>query len=306
MTETPAHLPPPDGIARLVGAFERRRWQIVWRSRLEATGMLLLLSMLLYVSARASEFVGGSYGDAPLDRVGDFLQRMNPHLQAERLLSDSATTGSVAYWFYAFRKWARALLTSIEMALLATVVGAVCALGLSLLMARTVTRSAALRQAVRTLPNLVRTMPAFILAMLLVQVVGTGPVAGTLALILASTAGLCRPFSEIMENADVGPMESVRAAGGNWLAQIRFGLLPPVAPLLLTYVFAWVEINVSASTALGIVGAGGIGQELAEALAFNQFESYLAMMLMIAAVVIATDLASEQVRHRFFGLGSRR
>ncbi|MFT2588549.1 hypothetical protein ACMWPQ_29080, partial [Escherichia coli] len=56
------------------------------------------------------------------------------------------------------------------------------------------------------------------------------------------------------------------------------------------------------STALGIVGTGGIGQELANALAYNQYDSYLAMMLMIAVVIIATDLSSEAVRHRFFGL----
>ncbi|MGL4313506.1 MAG: hypothetical protein ACRCSO_05905, partial [Sphingomonas sp.] len=63
------------------------------------------------------------------------------------------------------------------------------------------------------------------------------------------------------------------------------------------------EINVSVSTALGLIGAGGIGQELTSALAYNQFDSYFAMMLMIAVVVIAADLGSEAVRHRFFGLG---
>jgi len=72
---------------------------------------------------------------------------------------------------------------------------------------------------------------------------------------------------------------------------------------MITYVFAWVEINVATSTALGIVGAGGIGQELASALAYNQFDSYLAMMIMIAVVVMVADLLSEQVRHRLFGLG---
>ena len=192
------------------------------------------------------------------------------------------------------------------MALFATIVGTVLAFAVSLLMARTVTRNAIVRQCVRCVPNLVRTMPAFIVAMLLVQAVGPGPIAGTLALIFTCFAGLSRPFSEIMETVDVGPMESVRAAGGGRLAQIRYGLLPLVAPMILTYVFAWIEINVSISTALGIVGAGGIGQELAGALAYNQFASYLAMMVMIAVVVVATDLTSEQVRHRFFGLGQAR
>lgn len=287
----------------IVGAFEDRRRQLLLRGRAEALATLLILSALLFASAQISELLSGDYGEAPLARVLDFLQRMNPHLDAASLLAGSKTHGSLAYWFYAFPKWARALLTSVEMALFATVVGGVLAFAISLLMARTVTQNAFVRQSVRLVPNLVRTMPSFIFAMLLVQAVGTGPMAGTLALIFSCFAGLSRPFSEILENADVGPMESVRAAGGGKLAQIRYGLVPLVAPNMLTYVFAWVEINVSASTALGIVGAGGIGQELAGALAFNQFDSYLAMMIMIAAVVVVTDLLSEQVRHRVFGLG---
>jgi phosphonate transport system permease protein len=292
--------------AGIVGLFEDRRRQLLRRGRAETLITLVVLSILLFYSARISEFLSGDYGDAPFARVAAFLQRMNPNLKPDSLLSGSTVQGSVAYWFYAFPKWARALFTSVEMALLATVIGTVLAFGISLLMSRTVTRSVVVRQTVRWLPNLIRTMPGFIFAMLLVQAVGPGPMAGTLALTFSCFAGLSRPFSEIMENADVGLMESVRAAGGGRFAQIRYGLLPLVAPYMLTYVFAWVEINVSASTALGIVGAGGIGQELANALAYNQFDSYLAIMIMISAVVVVADLASEHVRHRFFGLSQSR
>jgi len=297
---------PVSGNTGIVGLFEDRRRQLLLRGRLETLVTLAILSVLLLASARISEFLSGDYGDAPFARVAEFLQRMNPHLKPALLLAGSGAQGSVAYWFYAFPKWARALFISVEMAIVATAVGTVLAFGLSLLMARTVTQSTIVRQTTRWLPNLVRTMPGFIFAMLLVQAVGTGPMAGTLALTFTCFAGLARPFSEILENADVGPMESVRAAGGGRCAQIRYGLLPLVAPNMLTYVFAWIEINVSASTALGIVGAGGIGQELAGALAYNQFDSYLAIMIMIAMVVVGADLASEQIRHRLFGLRQAR
>jgi len=290
----------------IVGLFEDRRRQLLLRGRAETLATVSILSILLFASARISEFLSGDYGDAPLARVAEFLQRMNPHLKPALLFAGSGAQGSLAYWFYAFPKWARALFTSVEMAIVATAVGTVLAFLISLLMARTVTRSAAIRQTTRWLPNLVRTMPGFIFAMLLVQAVGSGPMAGTLALTCTCFAGLARPFAEILENADVGPMESVRAAGGGRCAQIRYGLLPLVAPNMLTYVFAWIEINVSASTALGIVGAGGIGQELAGALAYNQFDSYLAIMIMIAMVVVGADLASEQIRHRLFGLRQAR
>ncbi|MGJ3647905.1 PhnE/PtxC family ABC transporter permease [Sphingomonas sp. GlSt437] len=293
---------PLSGNAGLVGTFEAQRRQVAIRGRIIAAAMLLALGILLAVSAQQSEFLEGDYGDAPLARVASFLQRMNPHLSAAKLFAGSPAPGSLAYWFYAFPKWLRALWTSIEMAVLATVIGGVFAFAMSLVMARTVTRHVVIRQIARLLPNMVRTMPAFILAMLLVPAVGPGAVAGTLALTLICFTGLARPFADILENADTGPMESVRAAGGGRMAQIRYGLVPLVAPNMLSYVFAWVEINVSISTALGIVGTGGIGQELANALAYNQYDSYLAMMLMIAVVIIATDLSSEAVRHRFFGL----
>lgn len=293
------------GTQATVASFERQRRQLLRRSHLATLVTLLILSVLLYVSAQVSEFLSGNYGNEPLARVGAFLQRMNPHLRSDSLFAGSGTKGAIAYWFYDFPKWLRALLTSVEMALFATVVGSVLAFVVSLFMARTVTRSAVVRQGMRCVPNLMRTMPAFISALILVQAVGPGSTAGTIALILSCFASLSRPFSEILENADVGPMESIRAAGGGRMAQIRYGLVPLVAPIMLTYVFAAVESNVAASTALGIVGAGGIGQELASALAYNQFESYFAMMLMIVAVVIVTDLASEQVRHRLFGLGEQ-
>ena len=292
--------------ASIVGEFEEQRGRLLRRGRIEALVTIVVLSVLIVVSARVSEFLSGDYGDSPLARVGEFLQRMNPHLQSDSLLAGRKTAGSFAYWFYAFPKWARALLTSVEMAIFATVVSSVLAFAMSLLMARTVTRSNLVRQTLRMVPNLLRTMPIFIVALLLVQAFGSGPMAGTLALIIVCFAGLSRPFAEILENADIGPMESVRAGGGGLFAQIRYGLVPLVAPNMITYVFAWVEINVATSSALGIVGAGGIGQELANALAYNQFDSYLAMMLMIAVVVVITDLASEQVRHRLFGLGGHR
>lgn len=273
------------------------------RGRAVAAAVMLVLVVVLVVSAWVSEFLGGDYGDAPLARVAGFLERMNPHLKAAELFAGTSTRGSFAYWFYAFPKWLRALATSIEMALVATAMGTVLAFALSLLMSRTVMPNRLVRQVTRILPNMVRTMPAFILALVLILAVGPGPVAGTLALILVCFTGLARPFAEILDNADTSAMESVRAAGGGWLAQIRYGLFPLVAPAMLSYVFAWIEINVSVSTALGLIGAGGIGQELTSALAYNQFDSYFAMMLMIAVVVIAADLGSEAVRHRFFGLG---
>lgn len=289
-----------------VAAFERRRRALLRRGRIEAAVILLLFSALLLLSLNTAEFLTNDYGVEPLARLGAFLARMNPHLRADTLLGARTSEGSIAYWFYDAPTWARALLTSLEMALVATITGAAIALGASLLMARNLMPVAAVRQGVRRTLDVSRTLPDFILAMLLVQAVGTGPMAGVLALTITTFSSLSRPFAEASENADPRIMESVRAAGGGWPAQVRYGLLPLTLPNIVSLAFVMLEFNVSRSAALGIVGAGGIGEVLAGALAYNQFSTYFAIVLMTVALVMATDLTSEYLRHRLFGLGEAR
>lgn len=255
---------------------------------------------LLLPSLYVSDFISGDYGSAPLARIGAFLIRMNPHLEAEHLFAARDAQGSLAYWFYNVPQWARSLLTSLEMAFVATLTGSAMAALFSLVMAKTVTSSLALRLTARRSADVLRTLPDFILALLLVQAFGVGAPAGVVALTVTSFAGLARPFAEAIENCDPRPMECVRAAGGRGVHQIRFGLLPLVAPNMISLSFVVFEINVARSAALGIVGAGGIGTDLAAALALNQLDTYLALILMIVVVVMLADMASEQFRHRLF------
>jgi phosphonate transport system permease protein len=289
-----------------VAAFESRRRRILLRGRLEAIGILLVLSFLLLCALHASEFVSGDYGEAPLGRLASFLARMDPHLQPANLFAPSDTEGSLAYWFYGVPVWARALLTSMEMATVASVWGALLAMIAATLMARTLMPNVAVRQIVRRTLDVARTLPDFILAMLLVQAIGTGPMAGVTALTITTFASLARPFAEAAENADLRAMDSIRAAGGGWLAQIRYGLVPLIAPNIVSLAFITFEFNVSRSAGLGIVGAGGIGQQLAAALAYNQFSTYLAIVLMTVGLVVLTDLGSEHLRHRLFGSSGER
>jgi phosphonate transport system permease protein len=108
-------------------------------------------------------------------------------------------------------------------------------------------------------------------------------------------------FSELNENADLKAVEGVSSVGGSWLAQVRYGIVPQVLPGFLSYGLLRFEINVRSSTIIGFVGAGGIGQELKRVIGFNIYEEVSAICILILLIVVAIDLTSERVRHRFIG-----
>jgi phosphonate transport system permease protein len=97
-------------------------------------------------------------------------------------------------------------------------------------------------------------------------------------------------------------VEAIRATGGGWWTQMRFGVLPQVLANHASYALLRLELNVGGAAALGIVGAGGIGIELSRAITFTQFDTYLALLLMIVGLIFVIDILSEDVRHRLLGL----
>jgi phosphonate transport system permease protein len=105
-----------------------------------------------------------------------------------------------------------------------------------------------------------------------------------------------------MENAEMRQVEAIEAAGGNRLLQLRFGILPQLLPQILSYWLLRMEINLSVAAALGIVGAGGIGMELERAISFTEFDTYLAILILIVLCIFVIDLVSEKLRHRLIGL----
>ena len=97
------------------------------------------------------------------------------------------------------------------------------------------------------------------------------------------------------------PVDGIRSVGGSWLARMRFAVVPQVLPGFLSYALLRFEINVRSSTIIGFVGAGGIGQELKRVIGFNIYEEVSAIVILILLIVVAIDLISELIRHRFIG-----
>jgi phosphonate transport system permease protein len=296
------------GAARseVVESFERERRRMLGRHRLQTAVGLILFSLVLAVSLQRSGFLGANIGADPLARIGVFLQRMAPKLQAHALLADRRTAGSLAAWFYDLPLWLKAAWQTFEMAAVATTFGAAGAVGAGLLCARNLMPWSPVRFAVRRGLEAIRTLPDMILALILVAAFGVGPFAGVLALSIATMGGLGKLFAEINEQIDPRPLEAIEASGANRLRQIRYGVLPQVLPAYASYALIRLEGNLAAATALGIVGAGGIGLELQRAITYTEFDTYLAILLLMVGMIFAIDIVSEQIRHRLIGLGGPR
>jgi phosphonate transport system permease protein len=196
----------------------------------------------------------------------------------------------------------REMLITVNIALIGTVVAAVFALPLSLLAARNLTQNSLLTRSfyfiTRTFFNIDRGVDTLILALILVAAVGLGPFAGALAMAVHSVADLGKLYSEAIENADQGPIEALESVGAPGTSVVRWGLLPQVLPLFLSYTLYRFEINFRVSIVLGFVGAGGIGFLVNETMRGGGYPKAMTAILVIVLVVNVLDFISAAVRRR--------
>ncbi|WP_043830258.1 phosphonate ABC transporter, permease protein PhnE [Muricoccus aerilatus] len=268
------------------------------RARLLLGGALFIIALL--AAAEVSEFYPSSLA-AGLPRAGDYFARLVPDLRWASLFGGWETEGSIAFWFYRLDKWALLLVETANMAALATLAGGAVALLLSFPAARNVAPSSIAYQLSRRVLEAMRTVPEIVYALILVWAFGVGPLAGILAIAAHTTGALGKLFAEAVENAEMGPWEGVRAAGGTWAQACRFAMLPQVAPNMVSYLLLRFEINVRGASVIGFVGAGGIGQELYLVISQNYYEEISAIIVLIVLVVAMIDLLSDALRRRLRG-----
>lgn len=237
-----------------------------------------------------------------MPRLGDYVSQILPSIESNKLFLGSKDQGSIAYWYFNLPKYLKLLFETFNMALLATIVGSTLALFLSFLAAKNTSPNSLVFFTIRRILEFFRGVPEIIFAILFVWVLGIGPLAGIIAMTLHTTGSLGKLFSEVHENSNDKPIDALKASGGNWLSEMKFGLLPQVLPNLISYVLLRFEINIRASTILGFVGAGGIGQELYLVINFNYYEEVSAIILLIILTVISIDLFSGYLRKNIIGV----
>jgi phosphonate transport system permease protein len=212
---------------------------------------------------------------------------------------------NVGEWFWGWHKWLKMLGETLLISYVGTLIGAVLAFVLNFFAAENTSPAAWLRFTVRRLLEFARTVPGIVFALIFVIAFGLGPMAGVLAVAIHSTGALGKLFSEIVENADMKPVEGIRSTGANWVSCMRFAILPQVAAGYASYALLRFEINVREASVMGFVGAGGIGQEFIVAIRKFYYSDVSAILLTIIVTVFIIDITTGWLRGRLFGKDAR-
>jgi len=199
------------------------------------------------------------------------------------------------------RTYSISLLETVAIALLGTLSAAVLALPVALLAARNVTAQRIVRFLSRRSLDTIRSVDILVWALIWINVVGLGPFAGALAIMTADIGSFGKLFSEAIEAADRKPVEGITSTGGSHILGIRFGILPEVFPVLMSQILYYFESNTRSASIIGIVGAGGIGLHLAEAIRTLELQQTSFIVLMILAAVAAIDFLSSKLRFAMIG-----
>lgn len=290
----------------------QQRFGAVRRARLTETVLTAAAIVLLFlISAVWTDFSPEKIFEG-LPRIGEYFGKLLsieptrgadpvPVLAFGHLFGGMKEPQSLGYWFYRIDVYAALLWQTVQMAIIATVMGFTAAFVLCFPATGTLMPLRAVVFFIRRLLEILRTVPQVVLAFIFVWPFGIGPLAGILAIGIHTTGSLGKLFSELNENADLRAVEGIRSVGGSWLAQIRYGVMPQVLPGFFSYALLRFEVNVRSSTIMGFVGAGGIGMELKRVIGFNIYEEISAICILILLVVVILDLTSERIRHRFIG-----
>lgn len=193
-----------------------------------------------------------------------------------------------------------ALIETINIAATATLLGGISGAILALLSTRGLAPWPWMVPLVRRLLDVTRAIPEIVIALMLIFVLGGGPVPAVLAIAFHTTGALGKLFSEVAENASLRPVEGLQSVGASWLQRVWLGIIPQVAPNWLSYAALRFEINVRASAILGFVGAGGIGYELRNAITWGQgrYDGAAAIFLLLFLTIVAIDQLGSGIRNR--------
>jgi len=197
-----------------------------------------------------------------------------------------------------FVEFLPSLIETINIAAVSTLVGGLIAAFLSLLASRGIARWPRLIPVFRRTMDALRAIPEIVIALVLIYVLGGGPVPAVIAIAFHTGGALGKLFSEVGENADLKPIEGLSSVGATWGQKMWLGVIPQVAPNWLSYTLLRFEINVRASAILGFVGEGGIGHDLKLAMQWGQgrYDEVVAIFLLLFITIVIIDRISDHYR----------
>ena len=284
--------------------------------RLYTIGGLVALAIALVASLWfANETNAGKFFDRLphfFDFVGDLIPRDG--WEVWRALFDLPSpydTGSLQYNYPVGRvyitenlyvpEYFYKMLETLNIAVFATLIGFTFGFIFSFIAAKNLTGPRWLRFVVRRLMEILRAFPEIVIAGFFLAIFSLGPIPEMIAVAIHTIGALGKMFFEVVENADMKPDEGLRAVGGNWFERVWFGIVPQVMPNFISYFLLRLEINVRASTILGAVGAGGIGEALRLSISRGHEAKTLAIILLLFVTIICVDQLSAWLRKKLVG-----
>jgi phosphonate transport system permease protein len=224
--------------------------------------------------------------------------------EADRLLEGADRLGTIVVQMWPprsggfLRPILLAIVETVAMALIGTLIAVVLAFPLGFLGAKTVLSNRVAHFALRRAFDIFRGVPTLIWALIFVRATGLGPMAGILAMAASDFAALAKLNAEAIENVDRKPVEGVLATGASAIEASRLGVLTQVLPVMTSQALYAFESNIRSAAILGLVGAGGIGFELQTRIRINQWDQVAFIILLFLLVVAAIDWLSERLRAR--------
>ncbi|APG88537.1 phosphonates transport system permease protein phnE (plasmid) [Sinorhizobium americanum CCGM7] len=299
------------------GALIERRWQeLNARRRLYTCLGLAALALALFGSLWfANDSNAGKFVDR-LPHFFDFIGDLMPRepMEIVRALFDLPSPyddGSFKYNYPEGRlyvaeglyipEYFHKMLETVNMAIFSTMIGAVFGFILCFLAAHNLTPSPWVRGPVRRTMEILRAFPEVVIAGFFLAILSLGPIPAIAAVSIHTIGALGKLFFEVVENADMKPEEGLRAVGANWIERVWFGIVPQVLPNFVSYFLLRLEINVRASTIIGAVGGGGIGELLRLSIGQGHQAKTLAIVLLLFATIFAVDQFSAWLRRRLVG-----
>jgi len=193
-----------------------------------------------------------------------------------------------------------ALIETLNIAAAATVVGTIGGTCLALMSTRGMALWPSLIPVFRRISDIFRAIPEIVIALVLIFILGGGPIPAMIAIAIHTAGALGKLFSEVNENASLRPVEGLQSVGANWSQRMYLGVIPQVGPNYVSYALLRFEINIRASAILGFVGAGGLGYELRNAMSWGQgrYDEAAAIFILLFVTIVIVDQLSGLLRDR--------
>jgi phosphonate transport system permease protein len=281
---------PPARLEVLLEEYQRE----VARRRRQSLLVLAILAILVAIAGHLGE-VDLNNLIQNISNFTSYFSRIIPKITFANFAAD------IADWYWNIAGWLKLLLDTVLIAYLGTLIGAIGAVAIAFFAAANLAPGKVLRWSIKRIFEFCRTVPDLVFALMFVSAFGLGPLAGILAIAIHTFGTLGKLFTEAIENIDMKPVEGVRSTGSRFIETVRFGALPQVMSGFASYTLLRFEINVRSGSVVGMVGAGGIGQDLFVAIRKFYYTDVSAILLMIIVSVAVIDLVTERIRHRLSG-----